>query len=90
MGKRELVALPSLSSLCLVIVVWLFLAVPWVCLHFVTVIFPEHTVTIFKTLPHDPGVQNESYETRLNRLGQKHDCFREREGTYRVGLHIAY
>ena len=29
MGKRELVALLSLSSLCLVIVVWLFLAVPW-------------------------------------------------------------
>ena len=32
MGKRELVALLSLSSWCLVIVVWLFLAVPWVCL----------------------------------------------------------
>ena len=27
-GKRELVALLSLSSWCLVIVVWLFLAVP--------------------------------------------------------------
>ena len=32
MGKRELVALLSLSSWCLVLVVWLFLAVPWVCL----------------------------------------------------------
>ena len=31
MGKRELVALLSLSSWCLVIVVWLFLVVPWVC-----------------------------------------------------------
>ena len=27
---------------CLVIVVWLF-AVPWVCLQFVIVIFPDHT-----------------------------------------------
>ena len=34
-GKRELVALLSLSSWCLVFVVWLFLAVPWVCLQFV-------------------------------------------------------
>ena len=32
MGKRELIALLSLSSWCLVMVVWLFLAVPWVCL----------------------------------------------------------
>ena len=38
MGKRELVALLSMSSCCLVIVVWLFLVVPWVCLQFVIVI----------------------------------------------------
>ena len=38
MGKRELVALLSMSSWCLVIVVWLFLAVPWVCLPFVIVV----------------------------------------------------
>ena len=38
MGKRELAALLSLSSWCLVIVVWLFLSVPWVCLQFVIVI----------------------------------------------------
>ena len=43
MGKRELAALLSLSSWCLVIVVWLFLAVPWVCLQFVIVVFPDHT-----------------------------------------------
>ena len=43
MGKRELVALLTLSSLCLVIVIWLFLAVPWVCLQFVIVVFPDHT-----------------------------------------------
>ena len=38
-GKRELVAMHSLSSRCLVMVVWLFLAVPWVCLRFVIVVF---------------------------------------------------
>ena len=31
-GKRELVAFLSLSSWCLVIVVWLLMVVPWVCL----------------------------------------------------------
>ena len=31
MGKRELAALLSFPSWCLVMVVWLFLAVPWVC-----------------------------------------------------------
>ena len=43
MGKRELVPLLGLSSWCLVIVVWLFLTVPWVCLQFVIVVFPDHT-----------------------------------------------
>ena len=43
MGKRELVGLLSLSSWCLVIVVWLFLAVPMICLQFVIVVFPDHT-----------------------------------------------
>ena len=47
MEKRELVALPSLSSWCLVIVVWLFLAVTWVCLQFVVVVFPDHTHLLF-------------------------------------------
>ena len=47
MGKRELVALLSLSSWCLVIVVWLFLAVQWVCLQFVIVVFPCHTHLLF-------------------------------------------
>ena len=55
MGKRELVALLSLSSLWLVIVMWLFLAVPWVCLQFVIVVFPDHTQLLFlnndETLP---------------------------------------
>ena len=43
MGKRELVALLSWSSWCLVIVVWLFLAVPWVGLQCVIVVFPDQT-----------------------------------------------
>ena len=47
MGKRELVAWLSLSSWCLVIVVWLFLEVPWVCLQFVIVVFPDHTHLLF-------------------------------------------
>ena len=47
MGKRELVALLNLSSCCLMIVVWLFLAVPLVCLHFVIVVFPDHSHLLF-------------------------------------------
>ena len=47
MGKRELVALLSLSSWCLVIVVWFFFAVPWVCLQFVIVVYPDHTHLLF-------------------------------------------
>ena len=42
MGKRELVALLNLSSQCLVMV-----EVPWVCLRFVTVVFPDHTHLLF-------------------------------------------
>ena len=47
MGKKKLVALLSLSSWCLVVVVWLFLAMPWVCLQFVIVVFPDHTHLLF-------------------------------------------
>ena len=47
MGKRELVALLNLSSWCLVMVEWLFLAVPWGCLRFVIVVFPDHTHLLF-------------------------------------------
>ena len=43
MGKRELVALLGLASWCLLMIVWLFLAAPWVCLRFVIVVFPDHT-----------------------------------------------
>ena len=47
LGKRELVALLSLSSWCLVIVGWLFLAVPWLCMQFVIVVFPDHAHLLF-------------------------------------------
>ena len=46
-GTRELVALLILSSWFLVIVVWLFVAVPWVCLQSVTVVIPDHTHLLF-------------------------------------------
>ena len=49
MGKRELVALLNLSSWCLVMVEWLFLAVPRGCLQFVIVVFPDHTHLLFFT-----------------------------------------
>ena len=47
MDKRELVALLNLSSWCLVMVEWLFLAVPWGCLRFLIVVFPDHTHLLF-------------------------------------------
>ena len=47
MRKRELVALLSLSSWCLVMIEWLFLALPWVCLRSVIVVFPDHTHLLF-------------------------------------------
>ena len=47
MGKGELVALLNLSCWCLVMVEWLFLEVPWGCLRFVIVLFPDHTHLLF-------------------------------------------
>ena len=47
MGKSELVALLNLSSWCLVMVEWLFLAVAWGCLLFVIVVFPYRTHLLF-------------------------------------------
>ena len=37
----------SLSFWCIVMVVWLFLAVPWVCRRFVIVVFSDHTRLLF-------------------------------------------
>ena len=50
MGKRELVALLNLSSWCLAMVERLFLTVPWGCLRFVIVVFPDHTHLLFLLL----------------------------------------
>ena len=50
MGKKEQVALLNLSSWCLVMVGWLFLVVPWGCLRFVIVVFPDHTHLVFLTV----------------------------------------
>ena len=50
MGKRELIALLCLPSWCLVIVVWLFLTMPLVCLQFVIVVFSDHTHSVFLNL----------------------------------------
>ena len=47
MGKRELVTLLNLSSWCLVMVEWLLLDVPWGCLPFVIVEFPDHNRLLF-------------------------------------------
>ena len=47
MGKREMVALLNLSPWCLVMVEWLFFAVPLGCLQFVIMVFPDHTHLLF-------------------------------------------
>ena len=44
---RELIALLSSSSWCLVMVVMLFLAVPWISLRFVIMVFPDDTHLLF-------------------------------------------
>ena len=69
MGKRELVALLNLSSWCLVMVEWLFLAVPWGCLRFVIVVFPDHTHLLF--LAAFKKATNSSFELLFSLLGQQ-------------------
>ena len=56
-AKRELVALLNLSSWSLVMVEWLFLAVPWDCLRFVIVVFPDHTHLLFTVLHLNVGYE---------------------------------
>ena len=46
-GKIELVGLLNLYSWCLAMAERLFLAVPWGCLRFVIVIYPDHTHLLF-------------------------------------------
>ena len=92
MGKRELVALLNLPSLCLVMVERLFLTMPWGCLRFVSVVFPDHTQLLF--LKHDgmsvilcPTIVDYNYikrgigvsvsiELETSSLLAKHACYR--------------
>ena len=67
MGKRELIALLNLSSWCLVMVVWLFLTVPWVCLRFVIVVFPDHTHLLFLAI----DIRLKSREKCVECFGQR-------------------
>ena len=77
MGKRELVALLSLSYWCLLMVVWLFLAVLWVCLRFVIVVFPDHTHLLFLK-DSDTESENLSSVIRLSVSdGQKTDSSKD-------------
>ena len=48
-----MVALLSLFSWCLAMVVWLFLAVLWVCLQFVIVVIPDHSYLLFLHMQRD-------------------------------------
>ena len=50
MGKKELIALLNLSSLCLVMVERLILAAPRGRLQFVIVVFPDHTHLLFLSI----------------------------------------
>ena len=50
-GTRELVALLHLSSWCLLMAEWLFLAVQWGYLRFFIVVFPDHTHLLFLLCP---------------------------------------
>ena len=48
--KRKLVALLIIiiyRCIVTISVLWLFLTVPWVCLQFVIVVFPDHTHLLF-------------------------------------------
>ena len=61
MGKIKLIALHCLSFWCLVIVVWVFFAVPWVCLQLVIVVFPDDTHLLFL------GLNEPRHETTIEK-----------------------
>ena len=52
------------------IVVWLFLAVPWVCLQFVIVVFPCHTHLLFVLCHNHPFLNLLTITTRFNLMQQ--------------------
>ena len=65
MGKKELVALLYLSSWCLSMVERLFLAVPWGCLQFVIVVFPDHTHLLFLVFNNIEAHMKDSYDFKI-------------------------
>ena len=68
MGKRELAALIFSSSWCLMINVCFFLTMPWVCLQFVIVIFPDHThllITMLKRCYPRPSTLKPHYHVAV-------------------------
>ena len=50
--KRKLIALLLLAYICIgtINILWLFLTVPWVGLHCVIVVFPDHTHLLYDSL----------------------------------------
>ena len=77
MGKRELVALLNLSYWCLVMVERLFLTVPWGCLRFVIVVFPDYTHLLFLS-------RTISAKNLVDRVSQSLINIRERQWTEAV------
>ena len=69
MGKRELVALPNLSSWCLVMVERLFLAVLRGCLRVVIVVIPDHTHLLFLTYIKTSKIRTLILEINLAQTG---------------------
>ena len=68
MGKRGLIVLLNIASWCLVMVGWLFLAVPRDCLQFVIVVFPDHAHLLFLLRYRDnyvSGFRYQIYQVRL-------------------------
>ena len=67
---RELIALLGVSCWCFVIVVQLFLMVPWVSLQFVIVVFPDHTHYLWlRALVFTPWVTKHSQPHQINIRG---------------------
>ena len=74
-GKRELVALLNLSSWCFMMVEWLFLGVPWGCLLFVIVVFPDHTHLLWNRCNRQ---SHQSYPFAEFHFVEKNSCIDER------------
>ena len=67
-GGGGLVALLGLSSWGLVMVGRLFLAVPWGCLRFVIVVFPDHTHLLFFSMRYLLNQWMDSNQTCIDTL----------------------